>query len=97
MLPFLDCEWYTRPWEFEGRTPPEVLNSGHHANIEKVAAPAGGLHERRNVVPICWWESSSRWRKRRNPARRGEDFGSGRGEAPVLQKIVSPILSFDSN
>ena len=26
---------YTRPVEFRGRTVPEVLVSGHHANIEK--------------------------------------------------------------
>lgn len=31
----LDCEWYTRPWDFEGLTPPDVLNSGHHAEIAK--------------------------------------------------------------
>lgn len=31
----LDCEWYTRPWEFEGKTPPEVLKSGHHKQIEE--------------------------------------------------------------
>ncbi len=33
--PLLDCEWYTRPWEWEGRTPPEVLASGHHLKIEE--------------------------------------------------------------
>ncbi|MDK9700450.1 MAG: tRNA (guanosine(37)-N1)-methyltransferase TrmD [bacterium] len=32
--PLLDCEWYTRPWEFEGMTPPEVLRNGNHAAIE---------------------------------------------------------------
>ncbi len=26
---------YTRPWDWEGRTPPEVLRSGNHAAIEK--------------------------------------------------------------
>ncbi len=30
----LDCEWYTRPWEWEGQIPPEVLQNGHHAQIE---------------------------------------------------------------
>ena len=31
----LDHPHYTKPPEFEGRTVPEVLMSGHHANIEK--------------------------------------------------------------
>jgi tRNA (guanine37-N1)-methyltransferase len=31
----LDCAYYTRPAEFRGWTVPEVLLSGHHANIEK--------------------------------------------------------------
>jgi tRNA (guanine37-N1)-methyltransferase len=31
----LDYPQYTRPVEFEGMTVPEVLLSGHHANIEK--------------------------------------------------------------
>ncbi len=32
--PLLDCPWYTRPEVFEGMAVPEVLLSGHHANIE---------------------------------------------------------------
>ncbi|MDZ7796539.1 MAG: hypothetical protein U5N56_05640 [Candidatus Marinimicrobia bacterium] len=32
--PLLDCPWYTRPENFRGHTIPEVLMSGHHANIE---------------------------------------------------------------
>ncbi|MFO7840910.1 MAG: tRNA (guanosine(37)-N1)-methyltransferase TrmD [Fidelibacterota bacterium] len=32
--PLLDCPWYTRPEKFRGHTVPEVLMSGHHANIE---------------------------------------------------------------
>ena len=31
----LEYPQYTRPYEFEGVTVPEVLMSGHHANIEK--------------------------------------------------------------
>jgi tRNA (guanine37-N1)-methyltransferase len=31
----LDCAYYTRPEEFRGRPVPEVLRSGHHAEIEK--------------------------------------------------------------
>ena len=30
----LDCPWYTKPPEYRGLTVPEVLLSGHHANIE---------------------------------------------------------------
>lgn len=30
----LDCQWYTKPPEYRGLTVPEVLLSGHHANIE---------------------------------------------------------------
>ncbi|MCX7834562.1 MAG: tRNA (guanosine(37)-N1)-methyltransferase TrmD [bacterium] len=33
--PLLDCAWYTRPWEFEGLTPPEVLKSGNHKQIDE--------------------------------------------------------------
>lgn len=31
----LDCPHYTRPDDFEGLTVPEVLRSGHHAQIER--------------------------------------------------------------
>jgi tRNA (guanine37-N1)-methyltransferase len=31
----LDCAWYTRPAEFRGLKVPDVLMSGHHAEIEK--------------------------------------------------------------
>ena len=31
----LDCAWYTRPQEYRGMTVPDVLLSGHHAEIEK--------------------------------------------------------------
>ena len=33
--PLLDCPWYTRPEVFEGEAVPDVLLSGHHANIDK--------------------------------------------------------------
>ncbi len=31
----LEYPQYTRPWEFRGRSVPEVLRSGHHAEIER--------------------------------------------------------------
>ncbi len=31
----LDCQWYTKPPEYRGLEVPEVLLSGHHANIDK--------------------------------------------------------------
>jgi len=31
----LDCQWYTKPPEYRGLSVPEILLSGHHANIEK--------------------------------------------------------------
>lgn len=31
----LDCAWYTRPAEYRGHKVPDVLMSGHHAEIEK--------------------------------------------------------------
>jgi tRNA (guanine37-N1)-methyltransferase len=31
----LECPHYTKPAEWRGRTVPEVLVSGHHANIER--------------------------------------------------------------
>ena len=30
----LDCQWYTKPPEYRGLEVPEILLSGHHANIE---------------------------------------------------------------
>ena len=30
----LDCQWYTKPPEYRGLKVPDVLLSGHHANIE---------------------------------------------------------------
>ena len=30
----LDCPQYTKPDHFEGMDVPEILKSGHHANIE---------------------------------------------------------------
>ena len=36
----LEYPQYTRPVEFRGRTVPEVLLSGHHANIDKWRAEA---------------------------------------------------------
>ncbi|MDZ7822384.1 MAG: tRNA (guanosine(37)-N1)-methyltransferase TrmD [Candidatus Marinimicrobia bacterium] len=33
--PLLDCPWYTRPENFRGRSVPEVLLSGNHANIDR--------------------------------------------------------------
>jgi len=31
----LDCAWYTKPEEYRGLRVPDVLMSGHHANIER--------------------------------------------------------------
>jgi tRNA (guanine37-N1)-methyltransferase len=31
----LDCAWYTRPAEYRGLKVPDVLVSGHHAEIDK--------------------------------------------------------------
>jgi tRNA (guanine37-N1)-methyltransferase len=45
----LDCQWYTKPPEYRGLTVPDVLLSGHHANIEewRAAQAAQRTHERR--------------------------------------------------
>lgn len=45
----LDCPWYTKPPEYRGLGVPEVLLSGHHANIEKwrAAEAARRTQERR--------------------------------------------------
>ncbi len=34
-MALLDCPQYTKPDQFEGLEVPEILKSGHHANIEK--------------------------------------------------------------
>jgi len=31
----LDCQWYTKPPEYRGLKVPDILLSGHHANIDK--------------------------------------------------------------
>jgi tRNA (guanine37-N1)-methyltransferase len=31
----LDCQWYTKPPEYRGLQVPDILLSGHHANIKK--------------------------------------------------------------
>ena len=55
----LEYPQYTRPYDFRGRTVPEVLLSGHHANIEKwreekalekTRAARPDLIERRNEI-----------------------------------------------
>ena len=55
----LEYPQYTRPYDFRGRTVPDVLLSGHHANIEKLLAEKAfektkaarpDLIERRNEI-----------------------------------------------
>ncbi len=46
----LEYPQYTRPYEFHGRTVPDVLISGHHANIEKWRAEAA-LRETARLRP----------------------------------------------
>ncbi len=45
----LDCQWYTKPPEYRGLKVPEILLSGHHANIDKwrVEQAARRTRERR--------------------------------------------------
>ena len=42
----LDCPWYTKPPEYRGLPVPEVLLSGHHANIEKWRAEQAAARTR---------------------------------------------------
>ena len=46
----LEYPQYTRPYEFRGRKVPDVLLSGHHANIEKWRAEAA-LEKTRRARP----------------------------------------------
>ena len=46
----LEYPQYTRPYEFRGRTVPEILLSGHHANIEKWRAEKA-LEKTRAIRP----------------------------------------------
>jgi len=58
----LDCQWYTKPPEYRGLAVPEVLLSGHHANIEEWRAE----------------QAAARTRERRpDLAEADEDDGSG--------------------
>jgi tRNA (guanine37-N1)-methyltransferase len=43
----LDCEWYTKPPIFRGLAVPEVLLSGHHAQIERWRAERAAERTRR--------------------------------------------------
>jgi len=45
----LDCQWYTKPPEYRGLKVPEILLSGHHANIDRwrVEQAARRTRERR--------------------------------------------------
>ncbi|MFO7654975.1 MAG: tRNA (guanosine(37)-N1)-methyltransferase TrmD [Candidatus Krumholzibacteriia bacterium] len=56
----LDCPWYTRPTEYRGLAIPEVLLSGHHANIETWRAE----------------EARRRTRQRRPDLDQGPDAGA---------------------
>ena len=38
----LDCPWYTRPPVYRGLEVPEVLLTGHHANIDRGGANRRG-------------------------------------------------------
>jgi tRNA (guanine37-N1)-methyltransferase len=42
----LDCQWYTKPPEYRGLGVPEVLLSGHHANIAKWRAEQAAARTR---------------------------------------------------
>jgi tRNA (guanine37-N1)-methyltransferase len=46
----LDCAWYTRPAEYRGLKVPDVLMSGHHAEIEKWRRESS-LHRTRRFRP----------------------------------------------
>jgi len=46
----LDCAWYTRPAEYRGLKVPDVLMSGHHAEIEKWRR-ASSLERTRRLRP----------------------------------------------
>ena len=50
----LDFPQYTRPAEFRGLAVPAVLLSGHHAEIETVAAARGAERARWIAGRICW-------------------------------------------
>lgn len=51
--PLLDCSWYTRPEEFEGHKVPDVLLSGHHANIDKWRKEER-IHKTKERRPDMW-------------------------------------------
>jgi tRNA (guanine37-N1)-methyltransferase len=55
----LDCEWYTKPPEYRGLTVPEVLLSGHHANIERWRAERARERTRERRPDLADSESDS--------------------------------------
>ncbi len=61
----LDCAWYTKPPVYRGLDVPEVLMSGHHANIEKW---------RRQ-------QAAERTRQRRPDLAQGLDRGEAEGKS----------------
>jgi tRNA (guanine37-N1)-methyltransferase len=44
----LDCPQYTRPPEFEGLRPPDVLLNGHHAEIARWRQQAARAKTKQN-------------------------------------------------
>ena len=42
----LDCPWYTKPPEYRGLAVPEVMLSGHHANIDRWRQEQAGIRTR---------------------------------------------------
>jgi tRNA (guanine37-N1)-methyltransferase len=49
----LEYPQYTRPYEYRGLTPPDVLLSGHHANVEKWRREQA-MHRTRERRPDLW-------------------------------------------
>ena len=65
----LEYPQYSRPEEFMGRKVPEILLSGHHANIEK-------WRREQSIIRTLERRPRSFWRRRCSPKRKSSSWRS---------------------
>ena len=72
----LEHPQYTRPYDFHGKTVPDVLISGHHENIEKWRLEESLERTRRNRPDLyaAWMQAHPPVEKKRKTRKKGEEI-----------------------
>ena len=72
----LEHPQYTRPYDFHGKTVPDVLISGHHENIEKWRLAESLERTRRNRPDLyaAWMQAHPPVEKKRKTRKKGEEI-----------------------